>query len=114
MTNLRAQTLTRPTNGLATREPEDWRLDAECRDWDHTLEGDPWHPDSDLPSAYDDARTICAGCPVAEACLQVALEAESRSHGALRFGMYGGTTPAERTAVFRKQLLEQAARRAAA
>ncbi|KZM36060.1 WhiB family transcriptional regulator [Oerskovia enterophila] len=114
MTNLRAQTLTRPTNALATREPEDWRLDAECRDWDHTLKGDPWHPDSDLPGAYDDARTICAGCPVAEACLQTAIEAESSSHGGLRFGMYGGTTPAERTAVLREQQRERAARGAAA
>lgn len=103
MTNLRAQTLTRPANGLAAREPEDWRLDAACRDWDHELQGDPWHPDSDLPSAYDDARRICGGCPVAQACLDAAFSAESASPGALRHGMYGGTTPAERAAVIRKQ-----------
>ncbi|MFD6163733.1 WhiB family transcriptional regulator [Oerskovia sp. NPDC060287] len=114
MTDLRAQTMTRPTNPLASREPEDWRLDAKCRDWDHALQGDPWHPDSDLPGAYDDARRICAGCPVASTCLQAAVDAESSSYGALRFGMYGGTTPAERSAVLRKQQRERAARRAAA
>ncbi|OCI31069.1 WhiB family transcriptional regulator [Oerskovia enterophila] len=103
MTNLRAQTMTRPTNPLASREPEDWRLDARCRDWDHELQGDPWHPNSDLPGAYDDARKICAGCPVAALCLQAAFETESRSDAAIRYGMFGGKTPAERAAALRKQ-----------
>ena len=103
MTNLRAQMLTRPTNGLATHEPEDWRLDAACRDWDHGLQGDPWHPNSELPNAYDDARRICGGCPVAEACLQAAFDTESRSDAAIRYGMFGGKTPAERAAALRKQ-----------
>ena len=103
MTNLRAQTLTLATNRLATHEPEDWRLDAACRDWDNELRGDPWHPDSDLPTAYDDARRICGGCPVAHACREAAFAAESASPGAQRHGMYGGTKPAERTAILRRE-----------
>ena len=101
MTNLRPQTLTRPTNGLAGREPEDWRLDAACRDWDHELQGDPWHPDSDASNAYAKAREICSGCPVAAACLEVAMAAErDRAHGG-RFGMFGGLSPNERANVRR-------------
>ena len=101
MTNLRAQTLTLATNRLATHEPEDWRLDAACRDWDHELQGDPWHPDSDASNAYAKAREICSGCPVAAACLEVAMAAErDRAHGG-RFGMFGGLSPNERANVRR-------------
>jgi len=98
MTDLRATSLTRPTSRLSPRDPEQWRLDAACRGWDHELEGDPWHPTSERPSAYDLARSICEACPVAAPCLVEACVAESRSSGALRSGMYGGTTPAERAA----------------
>ena len=103
MTNLRAQTLTRPANPLATREPEDWRLDAECRDWDHELRGDPWHPDSALPSAYSSAREICGTCPIAASCLEVAMVAEgARTHEG-RFGMFGGLSPWERYKLSRER-----------
>ncbi len=98
MIDLRATSLTRPTSRLATREGTEWRLDAACRGWDHELQGDPWHPYSELPSAYDQARRICGDCPVRAACLAEASAAESDGPGALRFGMYGGRTPAERAA----------------
>jgi WhiB family redox-sensing transcriptional regulator len=96
MTDLRATSLTRPTGRLSTREPAEWRLDAACRGWDHALRGDPWHPASEHPTAYDQARRVCGTCRVATSCLDEALAAESRSPGALRFGMYGGRTPSER------------------
>lgn len=103
MTNLRAQTLTLATNRLATHEPEDWRLDAVCRDWDHELQGDPWHPDSDAPNAYTPAREICGACPVIADCLEVAMAAESgRAHGS-RFGMFGGLSPHERARLWRER-----------
>ncbi|MFF3065944.1 WhiB family transcriptional regulator [Oerskovia sp. NPDC057915] len=98
MTDLRATSLTRPTIRLSTPEPAQWRLDAACRGWDHELQGDPWHPVSDLPAAYDQARRICDACPVVVPCLAEANAAESGGPGALRFGMYGGRTPTERAA----------------
>lgn len=103
MTNLRAQTLTLATNRLAAHEPEDWRLDASCRDWDHERDGDPWHPDSALPNAYSKAREICGGCPVAAACLEVAMAAEGARVRDSRHGMFGGLSPHERARLWRER-----------
>ncbi|MHA7132568.1 WhiB family transcriptional regulator [Oerskovia turbata] len=103
MTTLRAQTLTLATNRLAPHEPEDWRLDAACRDWDHERNGDPWHPGSEHPAAYDRARRICGDCPVTATCLEAAFREESPSPGGLRDGMRGGLTPAERAAIIRRE-----------
>lgn len=103
MSDLRAQSLTRPTNGLATHEPEDWRLDAACRDWDHELQGDPWHPDSDLPNAYNAAREICGGCPVVADCLEVAMSTEGGIVHGSRYGMFGGLSPHERARLWRER-----------
>jgi WhiB family redox-sensing transcriptional regulator len=42
------------------------------------------------PDVWDEARTLCAGCPVRDACLTAA-----GSHAASH-GMWGGLTPEER------------------
>jgi hypothetical protein len=102
VTNLRPQSLTLATNRLATREPEDWRLDAACRDWNHERDGDPWHPDSSLPNAYTRAREICSPCPVAAACLEVAMAAEGGIVRDSRYGMFGGLSPHERARLRRE------------
>jgi hypothetical protein len=59
---------------------------------------DLWHPDEDLPSRaraamYEEARTVCAGCPVQVQCGRrglVLLATEG-----LDSSMYGGMTPDE-------------------
>ena len=45
---------------------------------------------------WDDARAICEGCPVRDACLADAMKAEE---GAARYGYRGGKTPDERYAI---------------
>lgn len=42
------------------------------------------------------AKAMCKRCPVAAACLAMALEAEGAVYAGERFGVYGGTIPAER------------------
>lgn len=88
------------TNGTATRPPRlgearpaeidaSWRLDGACasRDpEDFYPEGGQRH----VRQSYERARVVCAVCPVAERCLNYALDNEERH------GMWGGHTPAER------------------
>ena len=71
-----------------TIEAEPWMQHGLCR-------GKPtewWFPspDSHSPHQWDKARQICQDCPVREDCLQYALSTHSR------YGMWGGSTPAER------------------
>ena len=42
------------------------------------------------------AKRICEGCPVREACLRMALDAERGTGLYERYGIFGGTTPVER------------------
>ncbi len=67
----------------------DWRTRAAC------LHNDPWlfSPDRVAGPTVDQAKRICADCPVRARCLDWAL-----SHGA-RLGVWGGRTAAERHAM---------------
>ena len=47
---------------------------------------------------YRNAKAICKDCPVTEQCLQYALREE------MYFGVWGGTTPKERQAMFRHNI----------
>ncbi|WP_019819119.1 WhiB family transcriptional regulator [Saccharomonospora saliphila] len=72
----------------------DWRLDAACRDEDPEL----FFPVSDMgPGAQQTARAkaVCARCPVANQCLEYAIE------NGLDHGVFGGTTERERRALIR-------------
>ena len=42
------------------------------------------------------AKRVCAGCPVREACLRMALDAERGASIYERHGVFGGTVPSER------------------
>lgn len=44
------------------------------------------------------AKAICAGCPLLEICKDEAARAERGKPEAERFGVFGGTTPAQRYA----------------
>jgi hypothetical protein len=65
--------------------PDEWDI-AACRFYPKEL----WFPErsNNHGHVWDQARNICAGCPVKQPCLQ------DGQHEV--FGMWGGLTPAER------------------
>jgi WhiB family transcriptional regulator, redox-sensing transcriptional regulator len=70
-----------PVTDLLTGEPPEWWADAACRD----------RPDVDFFAADPGpARAVCAACLVRRECLDWAVAMK------VRFGVFGGLTPAER------------------
>jgi WhiB family transcriptional regulator, redox-sensing transcriptional regulator len=68
---------------------DDWRHDAGCRDEDPEL----FFPLSDVglgARQAEQAKAVCARCPVRERCLEYALD------NGLDHGIFGGTTETER------------------
>jgi WhiB family transcriptional regulator, redox-sensing transcriptional regulator len=68
----------------------DWRSDALCKG----RHVDLWYPplDTDVPEAYYTiSRAVCRQCPVWKECLDDGVEE--------RWGLWGGLTPQERTAI---------------
>jgi WhiB family redox-sensing transcriptional regulator len=68
---------------------DDWREHAACRDEDPEL----FFPLSEIgPGARqaDEAKAVCARCPVREQCLEYALD------NGLDHGIFGGLTESER------------------
>ena len=78
----------------------DWQAEAVCRDLDTEL----FFPASE--SDAGPAQAVCATCPVAEACLEFAIETRQTS------GVFGGLTPTERRRLVRRR--QKAARKARA
>jgi WhiB family redox-sensing transcriptional regulator len=76
----------------------DWFDDAACRDANTAV----FFPRSDAHT--DEAKAICATCPVREECLEFALETRQPE------GVWGGLTPIERHRVIRRR--QKAARKA--
>ncbi|WP_327671874.1 MULTISPECIES: WhiB family transcriptional regulator [unclassified Streptomyces] len=70
----------------AARDAADWRLRAACRGQDTNR----WFIDK---GHYNDAKSICSGCPVRAECLYDALTTEPNHH---RYGMWGGLTGSQR------------------
>ena len=66
----------------------EWMLEALCRDMDPNL----FYPDKSKTSSFDQLaiRLTCAGCPVAEECLEYAI-AIREPHG-----IWGGLNEVER------------------
>lgn len=87
-----------PTPLAATVSPGEWRRNAACATSD---------PETFFPLSYrhEDlvrpARRICGRCPVRAACLADVMATENPAR---RWGVYGGTTPGERTALHRAGL----------
>jgi WhiB family transcriptional regulator, redox-sensing transcriptional regulator len=74
---------------------DDWRERAACRDEDPEL----FFPLSDQgPGARqaDEAKAVCARCPVRERCLEYALD------NGLDHGIFGGLTETERRGLRRR------------
>ncbi|MFE2912866.1 WhiB family transcriptional regulator [Kitasatospora indigofera] len=104
----RAERRAEPTEGGTTmnttvKRGERWQDHAACLDIDPRL----FFPDGEVGSAakalYRDAVRICAGCPVIKQCLRTALAAEGATPSKSRSGVFGGKTPAERDAIYRRQ-----------
>jgi WhiB family redox-sensing transcriptional regulator len=68
-----------------------WYADAACRDIDTTV----FFPASDAKA--EEAKAICAACPVREACLDFAIETRQPE------GVWGGLTPIERHRLIRRR-----------
>ena len=73
-----------------------WREEAACRTLDQAI----FFPDAGDFGAIDQAKEVCAGCPVASECLSYAV-ATNQSEG-----IWGGTTPGERRRIRRRWLKE--------
>lgn len=75
-----------------TTRATDWRTGALCRDKD----GELWFPkgtEGPWLLVIEEAKTTCRRCPVAEACLQFALDMN------INHGIYGALTETERHAL---------------
>jgi WhiB family redox-sensing transcriptional regulator len=68
-----------------------WRRQAACRDTDTGL----FFPESDDDAAA--ALSLCAECPVRDACLEFALTTNQAD------GIWGGTTETERRRIRRRR-----------
>ncbi|GAA2838174.1 WhiB family transcriptional regulator [Kitasatospora sp. CM 4170] len=84
-----------------------WEDRALCRGGDI----EAFFPRGDVGTAaravYREAVSVCSKCPVAEACLRFALQAEGATPAKSRSGVFGGCTPQERFALY-KQRVENA------
>ena len=70
-----------------------WREFARCRGVDPEV----FYPVSDDDEAADEAKSICALCPVREPCLEFALSTREKN------GVWGGLTERERRRVLRRR-----------
>ncbi len=75
-----------PTSG-----PNQWRLDAACRELDTAI----FFPETE--DAAGAAKAICATCPVREPCLLFALANREEQ------GVWGGLTESERRRLRRRR-----------
>jgi WhiB family transcriptional regulator, redox-sensing transcriptional regulator len=78
----------------------DWQDEAACRGSDTSV----FFPASEADATA--AQSICATCPVAEACLEYAIATRQSD------GIWGGLTPTERHRLLRRR--QKAARKARA
>lgn len=72
---------------------QSWRQLARCRGVDPEV----FYPVSDDEEAADEAKSICALCPVRETCLEYALTAREKE------GVWGGLTERERRRILRRR-----------
>ena len=68
-----------------------WRQNAACRGIDPAI----FYPPSEEEA--EEAKAICAACPVRQACLEYALAARERD------GVWGGATERERRRLVRQR-----------
>lgn len=79
-----------------------WAEEAACRGLDPMI----FYPSTDEEA--EQAKEICAGCPVQTACLEHAID--EREHN----GVWGGATERERQRIIRRRRRQRALARASA
>ena len=79
-----------PKAGFNFVVKQPWRKGAACRNYPTWL----FYDESD--EGDDEAKLICASCPVHRQCLAQALIEEGRAPADERFGIRAGLTPEER------------------
>jgi WhiB family transcriptional regulator, redox-sensing transcriptional regulator len=86
---------------LPERHAQDhWMKFARCQD--HP-EPNLWFPEQGSVLAAAKAKAVCRVCPVRVPCLVWAVKHEGRgAHRSQRYGIWGGTTAAERHGIVRK------------
>ncbi len=70
-----------------------WRKHAACRGLDVAA----FYPDPEVEADAAEGKSICAECPVRQACLEHALSQRERE------GIWGGTTERERRRIVRQR-----------
>lgn len=83
--------LRRLREAAATGDSGAWRQFARCKGSDPNVFFPPDEDDA------EEAKAICALCPVREACLEYALVAREK------LGVWGGTTARERRRILRRR-----------
>ena len=77
---------------LRVRAVSDWVDRAACAGTDETV----FHPHVGSAHGYDEARRLCAGCPVRNECLVDAMTVEGSKGVCERHGLRAGLTPQQR------------------
>jgi WhiB family redox-sensing transcriptional regulator len=70
-----------------------WRKRAACTG----IDSDIFYPNSEDEADAEEAKAVCAVCPVATACLEHALAFREKE------GIWGGTTERERRRIHRQR-----------
>jgi WhiB family transcriptional regulator, redox-sensing transcriptional regulator len=79
-------------------EQLDWQDLAACRDYDNILFfGEEGESELEKQAREARAKTVCARCPVAEPCLEFAMETNQK------YGIWGGLTDKERASLKRRR-----------
>ena len=81
-----------PVKDPPTMNPT-WRTRAACTG----IDSDLFYPTSEDEAEADEAKAICAVCPVSTACLEHALAFREKE------GIWGGTTERERRRIHRQR-----------
>lgn len=89
--------LTKGTLSLVLKHPDDgvWRDDASCKKMGNTQFFESLHNRSkEVAQRLLEVKELCASCPVNKDCLDFAVKNE------IKYGIWGGMTPQERTQAF--------------
>lgn len=97
----RTMTLAKPPSWMANAKPCDDAEFARGKERDKKYDRDRM--------SESKATALCAGCPIMEQCLEMALKAEGDVTARNRYGVWGGTTPAMRVKVNAARKAEAAA-----
>ena len=89
-----------PISAQTSADPgPDWRTQAACLDHNPEM----FFPDPADRDGEDEAIAICETCPVKADCLTDAMESETYRLTSGRHGIWGGKTPRQRYAMYRRR-----------